>query len=60
MEWKQVYEKYKLSEEEQNTIGNNINQIFLEGRTPAKKPIAIFDIGPTGSGKTALNGYALM
>lgn len=59
MEWKQVYEKYKLSEEEQNTIGNNINQIFLEGKTPAKKPIAIFDIGPTGSGKTALNGYAL-
>ena len=59
MEWEEVYEKYKLSEEEQNAIGNYINQIFLEGKTPMKNPIAIFDIGPTGSGKTALNGYAL-
>lgn len=59
MEWEDVYEKYKISDEEEKRIGDYINKIFLEGKTPSKQPIAIIDIGPTGSGKTALNGYAL-
>ena len=55
----EMCEKYKLSDEEHNRIGNNINEIMLEGKTPSKNPIAIIDIAPPGSGKTGLNGYAL-
>ena len=59
MEWEEVYDKYKISDEEERRIGEYINQIMLAGKVPSAKPIAIIDIGPTGSGKTALNGYAL-
>ena len=59
MEWEEVYDKYKSSDEEERRIGEYINQIMLAGKVPSAKPIAIIDIGPTGSGKTALNGYAL-
>lgn len=59
MEWMDIYDNYKLSKEEQERIGKYINKIMLEGKTPKEHPIAILDIGPTGSGKTGLNGYAL-
>ena len=52
-------EEYKLSEEEHNRIGNNINEIMLSGKTPSQNPIAIIDIAPPGSGKTGLNGMAV-
>lgn len=59
MEWMDIYDEYKLSKEEQEQIGKYINKIMLKDRTPMEHPIAILDIGPTGSGKTGLNGYAL-
>lgn len=59
MDWKDIYEQYAISAEEEKEIGEQINKIFLAGKTQIDPPIAIIDIGPTGSGKTALNGYAL-
>ncbi len=55
----EIFEKYKLSPEEHKKIGDLISKIMLSGKTPVEKPTAIIDIGPPGSGKTGLNGYAL-
>lgn len=55
----EVCKRYKLSNEEHNRIGNNINEIMLSGKTPSKNPIAIINIAPPGSGKTGLNGMAV-
>lgn len=52
-------EKYKLSQKQHDYIGNNINNIFLEGKVAVDNPIAIIDIAPPGSGKTGLNGMGL-
>lgn len=55
----EIFEKYKLSPEEHKKIGDLISKIMLSGKTPVENPTAIIDIGPPGSGKTGLNGYAL-
>lgn len=51
--------KYQISKEEQDLLGEKINELMLYGKKPVVNPIAIIDIGPPGSGKTGLNGYAL-
>ena len=55
----EVCEKYKLSAQDRETIGENINSIMMYGKTSVENPIAIIDIAPPGSGKTALNGMGL-
>ncbi len=55
----ELLKKYKLSEEEHKKIGNIINENMLYGKISPKQPFAIIDIGPPGSGKTGLNGYAV-
>ena len=55
----EIFEKYKLSPEGHKKIGDLISKIMLSGKTPVENPTAIIDIGPPGSGKTGLNGYAL-
>lgn len=55
----EVCKEYKLSEEEHQRIGNNINEIMLFCKEPSDNPIAIINIAPPGSGKTGLNGYSL-
>ena len=50
---------YKLTQEEHDRIGRNINEIMMCGKQPQENPIAVIDIAPPGSGKTGLNGYAL-
>ena len=55
----EIFEKYKLSPEEHKKIGDLISKIMLSGKTQVENPTAIIDIGPPGSGKTGLNGYAL-
>ena len=54
----ELFEEYKLTEEEHKRIGNEIYEIMMKGKTSAENPIAIIDIGPPGSGKTGLNGMA--
>ena len=54
-----LIEEYKLPEEEHKKIGNVINDIMLFGKIRQDNPVAIIDIGPPGSGKTGLNGYAV-
>lgn len=54
-----LIEEYKLSEDEHQRIGNIINQNMLFGKVTSQNPVAIIDIGPPGSGKTGLNGYAV-
>lgn len=53
-----IMKKYKLSEEEHNKIGKEIEQIMLFNKFPVKNPTAIINIAPPASGKTGLNGYA--
>lgn len=53
-----IMKKYKLSEEEHNNIGEEIEQIMLFNKYPVKNPTAIINIAPPASGKTGLNGYA--
>lgn len=55
----QLIAEYKLSEEEHQKIGDVINQNMLFGKVTSQNPVAIIDIGPPGSGKTGLNGYAV-
>lgn len=50
---------YKLTDEEHDRIGRNINEIMMYGKQPQENPIAVINIAPPGSGKTGLNGYAL-
>ena len=50
---------YKLTQEEHDRIGRNINEIMMCGKQPQENPIAVIDIAAPGSGKTGLNGYAL-
>ena len=52
-----VMEKYKLSREEHDEIGERIKQIMFYDKFPVEHPKAIIDIAPPGSGKTGLNGY---
>ena len=59
MELEEVCKRFKLSDEEHNKIGNNINEIMLSGKIPSNNPIAIINIAPPGSGKTGLNGMAV-
>lgn len=51
--------KYQISQEEQERIGRNINELMLYQKSPMENPTAIIDLAPPGSGKTGLNGYAL-
>lgn len=51
--------KYQISKEEEDLLGEKINELMLYGKRPVENPIAIIDIAPPGSGKTGLNGYAL-
>ena len=55
----ELIEEYKLTKEEHKKIGDIINQTMLLGKIPQQNPVAIIDIGPPGSGKTGLNGYAV-
>lgn len=55
----EVMEKYKLTEEENKRIGEEIKKVMLLGKTPVKNPVAIFTIAPPGSGKTGLNGFSI-
>lgn len=55
----ELKEKYKLSHGEHEERGKRIKDVFLKGKTPVEKPIAIFDFAPPGSGKTRLNGYGV-
>lgn len=52
-----VMEKYKLSQEEHDRIGEEIKRIFLYDKNPVNKPKAIINIAPPASGKTGLNSY---
>lgn len=54
----ELCEKYKLKEEDNKKISNQINKIMLYGKRPVQDPVAIMDIAPPGSGKTGLNGMA--
>ena len=53
----EVKKKYKLSDEEHEKIGKEIQKIMLYDAYPVENPIAIIDIEPTASGKTGLNGF---
>lgn len=55
----EICEKYKLSDEEHDRIGNLINEIMLNDKESVEMPIAIIDIAPPGSGKTGLNGMGV-
>lgn len=50
---------YKITDEELKNTQTRIVEMMLHGKVPSDNPIAIFDIGPAGSGKTGLNGYAV-
>lgn len=52
----ELFEIYRLTEEEHKKIENSIYENMMQGKTSVKNPIAIIDIGPPGSGKTGLNG----
>lgn len=54
----EVKSEYKLSTEEHMKISRRIISIYEAGKTPVKRPKAIFNFAPPGSGKTRLNGYA--
>lgn len=54
----ELIEEYKLTEEEHSNISQKISEIFFKGKIKSKISIAIFTIGPPGSGKTGLNGLA--
>lgn len=53
----EVKKKYKLSDEEHEKIGKEIQKIMLYDAYPVENPIAIIDIAPPASGKTGLNGF---
>lgn len=53
----EVKEKYKLTEEEHNRIGEEIKRIMLYDKHPVAHPRGIIDIAPPASGKTGLNSY---
>lgn len=55
----EVSKLYEIKEEELRTTQAHIVEMMLHGKVPSDNPIAIFDIGPAGSGKTGLNGYAV-
>lgn len=55
----ELIEKYNLTDEENKKIGDAINENMLYGKRKPKVPFAIIDMGPPGSGKTGLNGYAV-
>jgi len=51
--------KYKLSQEENEAIGNKILEVMIAGKTPVEMPRCVFDFGPPGSGKTGLAGFGI-
>lgn len=55
----ELYNKYKLSNEDHKAIDHRIKEIFLNGKSPVDNPKAIFTIAPPGSGKTGLNGFCV-
>ena len=48
--------KYQISKEEEDLLGEKINELMLYGKRPVENPIAIIDIAPPGSGKTGWKG----
>ena len=54
----EIMAKYKLSDEEHNRIGKEIQNIFLHDKFPVEHPVAIINIAPPASGKTGLNDYS--
>lgn len=52
-----VMQRYKLTDERHDEIGEEIIRLMLFDRYPVDNPKAIIDIAPPASGKTGLNGY---
>lgn len=55
----EVSKIYEITDAELRMTQAHIIEMMLHGKVPSTNPIAIFDIGPAGSGKTGLNGYAV-
>ena len=55
----EVSKLYGITDKELRATQAHIVEMMLHGKVPSNNPTAIFDIGPAGSGKTGLNGYAV-
>ena len=57
-EKREIYRKYKLSEEEHMELYGKIKRIWTMDKTPVDNPVAVIVGGQTGAGKTGLITYS--